>query len=676
MFFLASLVGVIFLYLVGFLVLKGFKLPNLFALAAAPIVSTLCFETLAVIFDKLNHEASWMTFFAPSLLIGVVVCGIGSLLDRKRLQVQANTVDASGLRSGSRFELKMVALYTGLALFVGLFVFVKALDGPACFNETYDNLTHIGLVQSFLESGHYSALAASVYQDLGEVGSYYPAAWHLITAMVAGATGTSNLLATNAMNYVCCCVVYPLSCLCLMRQVFPQRDRVVVAGAFAAIGFVSFPWFFTVYGVLESNLFGFIMVPVMLVDIMRLVGSKVSRADRIRYFVMSFAGIVFCVFAQPNAFFAVILFAIPYLAWRIWDVTGQKDGKWRSTKIRVGSVLLFLLVVLGFWAICYKASFLYEVTHFIWPPTASPVQAAINTLLFSNSWAPISLVVAVLVWVGLYAMWRERRYGWLAAALGITAIIYWAGVCLEGTIDQFLSGFWYSDWRRTAALQAMIAVPVAALGIACLYDQIAKRIRLGFFANIGLALVLLVLLFMPNFLLRGIMQVQTPFGYFNEMMDEYYSMDQGDDEVIYSESEREFVTQVKEIVGDKTVYNIPYDGSFFAYQSDGLHTIYRLPYTGSGQNADQKVVQASLYEYASNQDVQRAVDNLGAEYVLMLDYGHIPHHKNSPDPYAKSWPDYFPENWTGVTNIDESTPGFELVLSDGDMRLYKIVEPS
>lgn len=60
----------------------------------------------------------------------------------------------------------------------------------------------------------------------------------------------------------------------------------------------------------------------------------------------------------------------------------------------------------------------------------------------------------------------------------------------------------------------------------------------------------------------------------------------------------------------------------------------------------------------------------------MLDYGHIPHHKNSPDPYAKSWPDYLPENWTGVTNIDENTPGFELVLSEGDMRLYKIVKPS
>ena len=165
----------------------------------------------------------------------------------------------------------------------------------------------------------------------------------------------------------------------------------------------------------------------------------------------------------------------------------------------------------------------------------------------------------------------------------------------------------------------MIAVPVAALGIAHLYGLIARHAKLNLFSNIGLALLLIVFLFMPNFLLRGIMQVQTPFGYFDEMMYQYYSMDQGDDEVIFSESERKFVTQVKEIVGDKVVYNLPYDGSFFAYQSDGLHTIYRLPYTGPGQNADQQILQSSLYEYSSNKDVQQAVDNLGAEYVLTLD---------------------------------------------------------
>ena len=95
MFFLASLVGVVFLYLVGFLILKGFKFSNLFALAAAPIVSTLCFEILAIVFDKLNHAAFWAVFFVPSLLLGAVVCGIGVLYGRRQGQTQKNAVAAS-----------------------------------------------------------------------------------------------------------------------------------------------------------------------------------------------------------------------------------------------------------------------------------------------------------------------------------------------------------------------------------------------------------------------------------------------------------------------------------------------------------------------------------------------------------------------------------------------------
>ena len=148
-------------------------------------------------------------------------------------------------------------------------------------------------------------------------------------------------------------------------------------------------------------MFGFIMVPVMLAAIMQLFGSEVSRADRARYLSISFVSALFCVFAQPNAFFAVMLFAVPYLVWRIWDSTGQKSKRPRSIKVRAGFVALFLLAVFVVWAICYKAPFLYAVTHFIWPPATNPSQAFVNTLLFSNSWAPGSLVVAVLGGVGL-----------------------------------------------------------------------------------------------------------------------------------------------------------------------------------------------------------------------------------------------------------------------------------
>lgn len=663
-FFLASLASVVMLYLVGFLLLKAFRLPTLFALAGAPIISTFCYELFAIVYDKTGVFASGWTLFVPALIFSLLVYVVSTVLRRKRSSALTSVQNDSFPRF-ELFDVKMIVLYVGLALFVGLFVFVRALDGPECFNETYDNLTHLGLVRSFLESGHYSTFTTSLYRDLGATGTYYPAAWHMITAMVASVADVSNLLATNAMNYVSCCFVYPLSCLCLMRAVFIDRKNVVVAGAFASIAFVTFPWFFTVYGVLESNLFGFIMVPVMLVAVMQLVAPDARRSMRAAYLAVCIISIVFCFFAQPNTFFAVMLFAIPYLAWRIWEATGSQGSRAFSKKVRIGFVALFFLAMFIVWYGCYKAPFLYDTTHFIWPPTASKSQALVNTLLFSNSWSPAAFVVAILVVAGLLAMLKRREHGWLALALGMTAVVYWAGVCLEGRWDQFLTGFWYSDWRRTAALQAMIAVPVAAIGIAYLYDLLPRHLKSNALLKVCLSIVLLLAIFYPSFNVRGMGFVKTPFGYFADMMDEYYSMDQTDDEIIFSKSEREFAAKAKEIVGEDIVYNIPYDGSFLAYQVDGMRTVYRLPYTGAGQNDDQKILQAGLADYMADPSVAEALGNVGARYVMMLDYGHIPYHR--------TWPDYYPENWVGITNIDEDTPGFELVLSEGDMRLYKIV---
>lgn len=665
MFFLVSLVSVVVLYIVGFLLLKAVKLPTLFALAAAPVVSTFCFELLAVVYDKGDVFASGWSLLLPALIFAVLVYVV-SVVVRKR-RGGAHFEGRTGLLPHfEAFDAKMIVLYIGLGLGVGLFIFVRALDGTECFNETYDNLTHLGLIRSFVESGHYSTFAASLYRDLGTVGSYYPAAWHMIAAMVASITNTSNLLVTNAMNYVCCALVYPLSCLCLLRAIFADRKNIVVAGAFASIAFVAFPWFFTVYGVLESNLFGFIMIPVMLLAIMQLCASGLRRSTRLIYLVFCIMSVAFCVFAQPNTFFAVMLFSIPYLAWRIWETTGPRSARPRALKVRVGLEIVFFIVMFVIWYACYKAPFLYDVTHFIWAPVASKSQALVNTLLFSNSWSPAAFVVAILVFIGLFSMLKERRYGWLALALGMTAVIYWAGVCLEGRWDQFLTGFWYSDWRRTAALQAMIAVPVAAIGIARLYDLLPDYFKSNAFLKLCLSIALLLVMFFPSFTVRGMGFVKTPFGYFADMMDEYYSVDQTDDEIIFSESEQKFVKQAKEIVGEDIVYNIPYDGSFLAYQVDGLRTIYRLPYTGAGHNADQKALQANLADYTTDAQAAEALANVGARYVMMLDYGHIPYHR--------TWPDYYPENWEGITNIDEDTPGFELVLSEGDMRLYKITD--
>lgn len=59
------------------------------------------------------------------------------------------------------------------------------------------------------------------------------------------------------------------------------------------------------------------------------------------------------------------------------------------------------------------------------------------------------------------------------------------------------------------------------------------------------------------------------------------------------------------------------------------------------------------------------MDDLGIKYVMMLDQGH--------EPYHAWWGEYSDNNWRGILNITEDTLGFELVMLDGDMKLYRIL---
>ena len=113
-----------------------------------------------------------------------------------------------------------------------------------------------------------------------------------------------------------------------------------------------------------------------------------------------------------------------------------------------------------------------------------------------------------------------------------------------------------------------------------------------------------------------------------------------------------------------------------------------------------------LDEFATNEDVRSAVREMGAQYLLQLDnpaytdyplglqepaidpgkqdYENDPDKENRPrdlNDYRVAGGDdtfyniitYHPDEWAGIDSVNDETPGFEIVLSQGDMRLYRIV---
>ena len=65
--------------------------------------------------------------------------------------------------------------------------------------------------------------------------------------------------------------------------------------------------------------------------------------------------------------------------------------------------------------------------------------------------------------------------------------------------------------------------------------------------------------------------------------------------------------------------------------------------------------------------MKAALRESGAQYLLMLDQGTL-----AKERYMRHTVSYHPEDWTGLEAIDDQTPGLELLLGEGDMRLYRI----
>ena len=118
------------------------------------------------------------------------------------------------------------------------------------------------------------------------------------------------------------------------------------------------------------------------------------------------------------------------------------------------------------------------------------------------------------------------------------------------------------------------------------------------------------------------------------------------------------------------VLNEPNDGSVFLYSLCDANMYYRqfaLPSNPDEETGASRLLRESLAEVTENVDVQNAVHSLGAQYLLVLDLeGHA-------DNRRRYLPSYSPDQWSGIDAVNDATPGFEVLMSEGDMRLYRIV---
>ena len=437
---------------------------------------------------------------------------------------------------------------------------------------------------------------------------------------------------------------------------------------------------------------------------------------------------VACAAIHPNSIFTAVLLLAPFVVWMVAWAIGRKYGVVAGV---MGGIVVGAIIVVAWVLLANADSFKYVMDEAT-KARQLPEEAwtAVAEFSFMNkAGQPILFVFAL---VGVVAVLASRRNCWIIASFALAVLVYVASASFEeGPLRQILAGFWYSEPKRIGSIVGLVSMPLVACGLSALYELVtalvariwgarvgtqrtgasrtaARRESAGQVARVGqvgdcvdgrdrcrerdclpadgeiirrmravlavvFALAFAGMVFFAPYVppanqehLDQSQDVQEPDATAANAsalqgMALYAKMNY--ENPVLDREEVAFIQEAAATIGpDQAVINLPYDGSIIAYGLVGLKSYYleRYGYEGAHETLESSLIRAELSEISARADVLEAVQDTGCRYVLLL--------KRDKDIVYN----FDPSLWRGISGIDDTTPGFTSVLSEGDMRLYRI----
>lgn len=674
-FLCASTLCLVALFAPGFVALLSAGASFGASLACSPALCVAAYAVLAIVCPVLGVTASFRSLFCPVLALALLISVICLVVRRRRLRLTSNLRGRVALSAG------LPMLYALVGVVAGTVFFVRNLDTAASFYQAFDNVHHLNSIRSFVDSGNYSSFNSAVYLEsagslaspyLWSTSSFYPSAWHGLVSMIVQALDIPITVGINAVNTMLLCVVFPVGVYELLR-VLTRDKKLVFIGAFLAVAFTASVWDFVTFGPLYPMLLSYALVPSVSACFIRGVGRGTSRPRAVASLLVFAVGCVGVALAQPAGIFLMGAFLAPYCVHRAAEVARKGHGK---VFVRAVGCVTALLIV-AFWVFCYSLPQFRGTVEFNWPKTSSHFQGLVDVLLLSFTWHPVQLGLAVFVLVGFVRVAQSKKLRWLDFSYAFVCITYIVNISTEGTLKHLLGGFWYTDAHRLAANVCIVALPLAVVGAQAVWDWLVRafdalkekcespRRLTARQAAAGSFAVLVALVYCPSFEIRGVTSVDTSFGHYASMT---ASENDFEAEHVLSTSELKFAQEALSLIPEGSgIINEPNDGSGLLYSLLNANIYYRyfdLPAL-ENEREESVAVRRGLDKVAFDSSIQDAVRKTGAKYLLVLDQG------KKPGDTPHFW-SYFPEQWKGIEDVDDSTPGFSVVLSRDDMRLYKI----
>ncbi|MFE5672434.1 DUF6541 family protein [Agromyces sp. NPDC056523] len=552
---------------------------------------------------------------------------------------------------------------------------LPSMESPRNPSQTYDALYHLNAIRWIADGGEASPFRMTMTTPGSP--SFYPLTWHGIAVLVLQVSGAEPVVAANALALVVAAFAWPVASAFLTRMVFGDRPLAVALGGALSAGFAMFPSLLVWYGVLYPNALAFAIVPVALGSVVGLLrgGARVvvrrtpaggepdgassdpphaEAPDRaglstVGWAAASVVAVGAATISHPNALFALFVLTAPLVV--AAAVRGVREHRRPVHRLLViGGAAAVLVVEAVFWS-------RFGTGDNIWP-AARPFYVSVREALVNGPLAlSVGYAATALVLLGVVAAVRRRVPVWLVASYLLTVLLFaFANGWPEGPLRTAITGLWYNDAFRLAALLPITAVPLAAAGLVLLLEWVgawlerlaARRdgrpspaVRTGVASAVAVLAVL-----------------ATQFGAIQSTradLEAAYRIDERSPAV--NPDELRLFEDVADLTPeDAVIAGNPWNGSALAYAFTGREVLF--PHVGGRYTEAHWAVARGLAD--ADPAACHAAQELGVTHVIdsdgrMLFLG---------DARAELYP--------GLTDLPRDPEGLTLVAERGDARLYEV----
>ncbi|WP_346764128.1 DUF6541 family protein [Arthrobacter crystallopoietes] len=644
-------------YIPGYMVLRGLRLSRLRAVVMAPAVSGSLVAVGTVLCRITGIRWGPTVLLAVSLLAALLTAGLHLLIQPRQLPTA---------EPGPSWPMKFLLAGSLLASAAfNAWTMLDAMDNVDRVNQAWDPSFHLNALRWIKENGQASPWDINPVYSQG-TGFFYPSGWHALVALAPGDVVTSANLAT----LIVACIVWPASLTYLAVALFPRRSMTWLLTPIVAAGVIAFPIIQQSRSAQWPNALAVALVPVVLALGIELAAGRhqqrVSPAADVRpmhrdgrnHSVKTLALLLAAAGAawiHPSAIFALLALGCVYVL-RYIVLLGR--AKWSQDQ-RQGYLWF------AFWALSTGGA--------VWLVSVSPIVAgmadntgvnapfrdAVERLFFDLPRSPdderiqlsdYNFWIGPLVILGTFCALRRTRSWPAVVGLGITGVLYLAALHHARPLS-WITGLWYHDAVRIAAVSAVVACVFAAYALDQIFAVLLKYVPIRGRTVTAAAIVAATVCTMV---------ASGAFRYDTRLLAAAPHYDVETDEFGRSilSGEQDFIESLADVLpADATVIGDPFNGSTFIYALTGRHVVY-AQYGFADRTADAKFLRSRFRDIHRDPEVCAALGRTGAEYVYL-----------GGAERARQFNPYL--QWPGFYDVDVSQ-GFELLASAEHAALYKI----